>query len=459
MLVMKFGGTSVEDAAAIRNVAAIVTCEIDRSPLVLVSACAGMTNTLLRAARFTASGQFQESLAEIEAIKQRHLGIARELGLNDKAQKDVLALLADLEALGEQRIPSPAFEPQLSDHFASFGERLSSLLLHGCLTLQGTITHLIDARDIIVTDDQFTSAIPQFSLIEEKTASVCKPLLVPGTVVVTQGFIGATQDGLTTTIGRGGSDYSAAIFGAALGAEEIQIWTDVDGILTADPSLLPEAHRIKHLTFREAAELAYFGARVLHPKTILPAFEKGIPVRVLNSKRPKVKGTLIARDNVQSADCVVKSVAYKEGITLVNIESTRMLMAYGFLARVFEVFAHHGKSVDVVVTSEIGVSLTIDDAKDLDKIQVSLSEFADVTVHPNRAVVCLVGENMRTTRGVAAKIFSALDKAGVNAELISHGGSDINLTLVIREEEILPAVKSLHEEFFEKAEKTEGIFY
>jgi aspartate kinase len=275
---------------------------------------------------------------------------------------------------------------------------------------------------------------------------------------VTQGFIGATISGETTTIGRGGSDYSAAILGSVLDAEEIQIWTDVDGILTADPTILPNSFRIKQMTFREAAELAYFGARVLHPKTILPAVEKGIPVRVLNSRRPDSTGTLITARSPEPSGCVVKSVAYKEGITLVSIESTRMLMAHGFLARLFEVFAQFRKPVDVIATSEIGVSLTVDDSSGLDEIVHTLREVAEVTVQPHRAVLCVVGENMKYTRGIAAKVFTALDRVGVNVELISHGGSEINLTLVIREEEIRTAVEALHAEFFSNAHEMVDLF-
>jgi aspartate kinase len=254
--------------------------------------------------------------------------------------------------------------------------------------------------------------------------------------------------GIPTTIGRGGSDYTAAILGSALGAEEIQIWTDVDGVLTADPSLLKEARRIKSMTFQEASELAYFGAQVLHPCTILPAVEKGIPVRVLNSRRPNGEGTLIADHGHDSDDCIVKSIAYKEGITVINVHSARMLMNYGFLANVFDVFARHHKSIDVVTTSEVGVSITVDSPSGVGQILEELREFSEASSESGKAVVCVVGERMRKTKGIAARVFSALDEAGVNAEMISHGGSDINLTFVIDEKDILAAVGAIHRRFF-----------
>lgn len=447
MIVMKFGGTSLETVAAMQNVARIVERELGRSPLVVLSACAGVTNALVRTAALLASGNEREARKQVADLAARHRNLWNQLQ-PDADRTPLEALLAELESVASSGRSTPDDLPRLTDAVASFGERLSSLVFATYLRQRGITATLVDARSMMITDNQFTFANPNMVLIEQRAGQVCKPLLAPGHAVVTQGFIGSTPDGLVTTIGRGGSDYSAAIFGAVLNAEEIQIWTDVDGVLTADPRLVAGARRIKYMTFREAAELAYFGAKVLHPKTILPAIEKGIPVRVLNSKRPGVDGTLISRENLHADHCIVKSVAYKPGITLINIESTRMLMAYGFLARLFEVFARHRKAVDVIATSEIGVSLTVDDPTSLDDICAELCTFADVEVLPRRAVLCVVGENMRSTKGVAARIFSALDRAGVNVELISHGGSEVNLTMVVREQEIPNAVRALHEEFF-----------
>ncbi len=456
MIVMKFGGTSVEDAAAMRIVTNIVARELRNEPLVVLSACSGVTNALLRAAHSALRNEVHDSLSEIQVLRTRHLRIARELGLID-TQFEVCVLFDQLDRLSNSGPTFGEGDLRFLDQFASYGERVSTLLLSQYLQRLGIPTVVLDAKSIMITDNQFTAAVPQFAIVKERMREICLPHLNAARVVVTQGFVGGTLAGETTTIGRGGSDYSAAIFGAALGADEIQIWTDVDGVLSADPTLVPDARHIKHMTFREAAELAYFGARVLHPKTIQPAIENGIPVRVLNTKRPEYEGTRIARNGADTRQCIVKSIAYKEGITLVNIESTRMLMAHGFLARVFEVFSHHKKSIDVIATSEIGVSLTIDNPSRLEQIQADLNTFADVEILPARAVLCIVGENMRRTKGVAAKIFAALDRASVNAELISHGGSEINLTVVIREDELHAAVRALHEEFFLEAEEFEAV--
>jgi aspartate kinase len=259
------------------------------------------------------------------------------------------------------------------------------------------------------------------------------------------GFIASTEDGVTTTLGRGGSDFTASIVGAGVGAEEIQIWTDVDGMLTADPTILPGGHRVKTLSFAEAAELAYFGAKVLHPATVVPAVEKNIPVLILNSRRPEVSGTRIVADRVP-CDNVVKSIACKRKITLVNIHSTRMLMAHGFLHRIFEVFDRFETPVDMVATSEISVSLTIDNPERLDEILQELRQFAEVDTEREQAIVCLVGDKIRYTPGVARRVFMALD--GINIRMISQGASLLNLSFVVAESDLFRTVSALHEEFF-----------
>ncbi len=463
MIVMKFGGTSVQDAAAICNVANIVLRERERFPLVVVSACAGVTNALLGIARKSAEGNLQEALAAVAALRQRHFAIAGELfkdgrrqSSRELAQETIDRDCRELEKLAQSLAVLKELTPRTLDQCAAFGEHWSSLLLTHEFLQRGCEACVADARAVLITGNEFTRATPLFDLIDAKAKEIFLPLLQQRKLVVTQGFIGATPDGLTTTIGRGGSDYSATIFGAALEVKEIQIWTDVDGVLTADPSILPEARRIKQMTFNEAAELAYFGAKVLHPSTILPAIQKNIPVRVLNSKRPDGRGTLIT-SAAASSQCIVKSIAYKERITVIAVQSTRMLMAHGFLARLFEIFAAHQKSIDVIATSEVGVSLTIDNADNLDAILAELRQFADVRVERDKAVFCVVGENMKSTRGVAARVFAALDRAGVNVELISHGGSEINLTFVITEAQIAAAVKCLHDEFFSNVEGN-GVF-
>jgi aspartate kinase len=259
------------------------------------------------------------------------------------------------------------------------------------------------------------------------------------------GFIASTEDGVTSTLGRGGSDFTASIVGAGVQAKEIQIWTDVDGMLTADPTIFPGGHRVKAISFAEAAELAYFGAKVLHPATVIPAVERNIPVLILNSRRPEVPGTRIVADAVH-CDNVVKSIACKRKITLVNIHSGRMFMAHGFLRRIFEIFDRHETSVDMIATSEVSVSLTIDNTAHLPRITSALSEFSEVSTEPDQSIVCLVGENIRYTPGVASRVFGSL--GGVNVRMISQGASLLNLSFVIAETDLRRAVELLHNEFF-----------
>ena len=259
------------------------------------------------------------------------------------------------------------------------------------------------------------------------------------------GFIAATENGVTSTLGRGGSDFTASIVGAGIGALEIQIWTDVDGMLTSDPTILAHAYRVKHCSFAEAAELAYFGAKVLHPATVLPAIEKNIPVRILNSRRPETEGTLITAEAPKSAS-PIRSIACKRNITLVNIVSSRMLMAHGFLRRIFEIFDRFETPVDMLATSEVSVSLTIDNTASLAAIRREIEEFADVTVEHEQSIVCLVGDNIRHTPGIAARAFGAL--AGVNIRMISQGASLLNISLAVAAADLRRAVESLHREFF-----------
>lgn len=452
MIVMKFGGTSVENAAAIQNVAEIIRSHLLRQPVVVVSAIAKATNQLLKCAELAAEGKIHEATNLTRNLQTRHHEIITALvgthpeavelrGTVDAIIEELVTLARGLAILGE-------LSPRSLDAFAAAGERMSTAILTGYLNTIGIPAELVNAQSYMVTNDHFTKALPRFAEVAQTTPAVILPHLSSGKVVVTQGYIGVNSDGVTTTLGRGGSDYSAAIIGAALGAEEIQIWTDVDGIMTADPTIVPAARHIPEMTFDEAAELAYFGAKVLHPATVQPAIEKNIPVRVLNSRSPRGGGTVIRKELSRNSNGLIKSIAYKEGITVVTVKSTRMLMQSGFLARLFDVFSRHGKSVDVVATSEVTVSLTVDNADGLDGIEHELSEIATVNIQGAKAIVCVVGERIKYTPGVAARVFASLEHAGINVEVISLGGSDISLTFVINESEIGQAVSALHTTFF-----------
>ncbi|HUL43596.1 MAG TPA: lysine-sensitive aspartokinase 3 [Bacteroidota bacterium] len=454
MDVMKFGGTSVEDATAFRNVCDIISERKDPYPLIVVSAPAGVTNTLLRLADSAGAGTIEPTLEEVEKLRTRLTSIAAGLLKSNSASaiREISRDVDDLSHLLRSVAVIQEVTPRLLDQCAAYGEFWSSQLLVYALRERNIPAEFCDARKIMVTSDAFTKAEPQFEAIEARVRDLVQPALKRG-VAVMQGFVGATAKGVTTTLGRGGSDYSAAILGSALGAKEIQIWTDVDGILSADPGLIREARLLGEVTFDEAAELAYFGAKVLHPSTILPAMKKNIPVRVLNSKRPGVAGTLITARPGSGSESLVKSIAFKKNITVVTIQSTRMLMAYGFLSRVFEIFKQYKKSIDVVATSEVGVSLTVDDPSNLEMLVGELREFSDVKIERNKSVVSVVGEKMKHTTGIAGKVFRALGDAGVNVELISHGGSEINLTFVISESQTDKAVRALHAELFPPSER------
>ena len=434
---MKFGGTSVESAEAIDRVIGIVRSRLDRRPVVVVSAMGKTTNRLLKIANLAISGQRDEALRELVALRDYHL---RESGMErtvDEHFQEIAELVKGLAVLGE-------LTPRSIDAISSFGERLSSLIVTNIFKHRGISAVHVDSRKVIVTDRRHTQAVPLFEQTYAKLAATIPPL-TKDHVVVMGGFIAATEDGVTTTLGRGGSDFTASIVGAGIGAEEIQIWTDVDGMLTADPTIVPDAHRVKVISFTEAAEMAYFGAKVLHPATVVPAIDRNIPVLILNSRRPQVDGTRIVSEAVASKN-VVKSIACKSKVVVMNIRSTRMFMAHGFMRRIFEIFDRYETSVDMVATSEVSVSLTIDNAQRLDAIVAELRQFAEVDSEKEQAIVCLVGENIRYTPGVAKRVFDSL--VGINVRMISQGASLLNLSFVVAENDVRRAVEALHEEFF-----------
>jgi aspartate kinase len=447
MIVMKFGGTSVESASAIERVAGIVKAREGRKPVVVVSAMGKTTNKLLAIAQSAINGKREAYIAQLHDLRDFHSREARQVvPLADRAELDrtlddhfveLTELVKGLAVLGE-------LTPRSIDAISSYGERLSSIVVTLAFRHFGLKAVHLDSRRVIVTDQRHTQAAPIFPETYARLCAVVPPLADEG-VVVMGGFIGSTENGVTTTLGRGGSDFTASIVGAGISAEEIQIWTDVDGMLTADPTILPGGHRVKVISFAEAAELAYFGAKVLHPATVVPAIEKNIPVLILNSRRPDVPGTRITSDVVHCAN-VVKSIACKRKITLLNIHSTRMLMAHGFLRRIFEVFDRYETPVDMVATSEVSVSLTIDNSTKLDEIRSELEQFSEVSMEGDQAIVCLVGENIRYTPGVASRTFAAM--TGVNVRMISQGASLLNLSVVVAEKDLRAAVEALHREFF-----------
>jgi aspartate kinase len=451
MVVQKFGGTSVADPAAIRRLIEIVRTartRDGRGPAVVVSAMSGVTDALLGVAAAAGSARSGDALARVEQLRQRHLTAASEL-LSGQAQATTAAqvdetfeqLSAVVRALAVLREVSP----RTLDVVAAMGELLSSRIIAAALAEAGVAAEWVDARRAIVTNDDHTRAAP---LMRETTAAVrasVMPVLDAGKVPVLGGFVGATAEGHTTTLGRGGSDYSGALVGAGIDAAEIQIWTDVDGMLTADPRIIATPRLVPRLSFAEAAELAYFGAKVLHPSTILPAVERDIPVRILNSMRPDGTGTLITAS--PSLDGTpLTGLASKRDVTVIDITSTRMLMAHGFLRQVFEVFERFRTAVDVVTTSEVSVSVTVDDRRYVEGITQALSVFADVAAEGEMALLCAVGDRLRDEPEIGARVVGVLEE--VPLRMISQAASRRNITVVLRQADLAHAMQRLHEEFF-----------
>ncbi len=453
LVVMKFGGTSVEDPAAIARTAAIVAGRVaqGRQPVVVVSAMARVTDQLLRAAAAAAVGDRTGALAISSRLRSRHRDTAAALVQNPAAVAELINFIDQkFDQLDEVLRGLAAIlelTPRISDLIVSFGERVSSRIVAAAFRERSIDAAAVDAREIIITDSQFQKAIPLDALIEKHAAEKLLPLTAQGKVPVMGGFIGANEAGITTTLGRGGSDFTAALIGGALPSQAIEIWTDVDGIMTSDPRVCPEALRVKVISFEEAAELAYFGAKVLHPATLLPAVKKNIPVLVLNSRNAGCEGTRIV-SVAPHCRSPFKSIAVKKKLSIIDIVASRMLMTHGYLKSIFDIFDKHQCPVDMVSTSEVSVSLTVDSNEKLPVIAADLSQLADVKYEGRKALVCMVGEDIRGQSGMAAQVFSAI--RNINVRMISQGASEINMSFMIDEDDADEAVRSLHAAFFKE---------
>ena len=449
MVVQKFGGTSVADPDAIRRLIEIVRMARTRDgagPAVVVSAMSGVTDGLLKLAADGAAGRASEAHAGVAKIRERHLAAAADLApgdtelvvsLNEQCQQ-LDAVVGTIATLRE-------VTPRMSDVVAATGELLSSRLVAAALLRAGLNGEWVDSRRVVVTSDDYTQARPLANETNAALRAAVSSSIEAGRVPVLGGFVGATADGHTTTLGRGGSDYSGALVGAGIGASEIQIWTDVDGMLTADPRVVASPRLVPRLSFAEAAELAYFGAKVLHPATILPAVEHDIPVRILNSRRPEGTGSVITAQPAPDATSVT-AFACKRDVTVVDITSSRMLMAYGFLRQVFEIFERFKTAVDVVTTSEVSVSMTIDDRRNLEPLVAALRTLGDVSVESEMALVCAVGDRLRAEPEIAARVVTVLEE--VPLRMISQAAARRNITVIMRQADLGHAMQRLHEEFF-----------
>jgi aspartate kinase len=412
---------------------------------------AKVTDQLLRAASCAALGDRTGSLAISSRLRSRHRDTACALIKNAaEASKLVKMIDENFDSLDEVLRGLAAIlelTPRISDLIVSYGERISSRIVAAAFREMGIDAAHIDAREVIVTDSQFQKAIPQDAIIEKRAQEILLPLIGEGKVPVMGGFIASNEAGITTTLGRGGSDFTGALVGGALTAEAIEIWTDVDGIMTADPRVCPDALRVKVISFEEAAELAYFGAKVLHPATILPAVKKNIPVLVLNSHNASCEGTRII-SLAPHCKSPFKSISVKKKLSIIDIVASRMLMTHGYLSQVFAIFDKHKCPVDMVSTSEVSVSLTVDANDKLPAIVADLGKLADVKCEGKKALVCMVGEDIRGQNGIAAQVFNAVRH--VNVRMISQGASEINMSFMIEEEDAEEAVRSLHAAFFKE---------
>ena len=451
MIVIKFGGTSVGDAQRVANAIDIVAARRAQNPIVVVSALSGVTNELVAASEAARAGDGERVDKIIAAIRQRHEDVAVQLVQQkldffesftrqlDKQIEQIHTILRGITLLGE-------ITARAKDKVVSIGEKLSSVLFAYSMMMRALPGEHVHSEEVVITDDRFGEARPLMDETRAAALRVLLPLVERNLIPVLGGFIGSTRDGATTTLGRGGSDYSAAIVGAAVGADEIQIWTDVDGMMTCDPRLIPNARVIDTISYVEAAELAWFGAKVLHPKTIAPAVERNIPVRVLNTHNVSSPGTLVTREG-DARDHGPRAVAVKKGVTVVNMTSSQMLGAHGFLAKLFAIFEQLEVSVDLITTSEISVSVTIDDKHNLKQLVDRLAPVATVEVMENQSIVAVVGRNLMKDSEVGAKIFSAL--RGIPMAMFALGTSGLNLSIVVDEKDADRAVKSIHEALFE----------
>jgi aspartate kinase len=447
---MKFGGTSVADPDAITRLINIVRQQQAKSasaPLVVVSALSGVTDKLVAVARLAEDGASEKAAAEVEQLLDRHISVATAVTSASRASvlADVRREFDELNGLVHALSVLREVSPRSRDAVHAVGELVSSRIVAAAFNDHGVASSWGDARTVLTTDAEHNAAAPDMIDTCERVHDRVAPLLAEERVVVLGGFIGATASGITSTLGRGGSDYSAAIFGSCLAADEIQIWTDVDGMLTADPRIVPQPRLVPQLSFAEASELAYFGAKVLHPSTILPAVAKNIPVRILNSRRPENGGTLITAAG-RPVDGQLAALACKRDVTVIDITSTRMLMAHGFLRRLFEVFERFKTAVDVVTTSEVSVSVTVDDTRRVEAILDNLHNFAEASCEREMAIICAVGENLRADPTLFGRAVTALER--IPLRLVSQAGSRRNVTFVLRDSDVPHAMMRLHETFF-----------
>jgi aspartate kinase len=452
MIVMKFGGTSVQDSTAIRRVASIVSLRLTEQPLVVVSAMGGVTDKLVQIAETASRGELPHALELLEAIRARHIQAAGEMLAQPAADafaQELDARLNEAIALARQIAAQGVVTPAQHSHMLTFGELISSQLVAAAFNALGVPSAHADARKLIVTDARHPAAAPLASPTRTRLLEVIPPMLQQNLVPVLGGFIASSESGEITTLGRGGSDYSAAIIGAALSAARIEIWTDVSGILTTDPRICPTAQRISEISFHEATELACFGAKVLHPATLLPAIEHDVPVAVLNSHKPAEGGTII-RATAAHGPSAFRAIALKRNISVFNVRAPRHVGSLRFLDDLFSLLRWHHLQSEIVAISGATASVAVEGNHELGKLTAELEALGEVEFQPEMAIICLVGENIRGRVGIASEVFGILAGAGINIHMIAQGSSEISVSFVVEEKDAVKSVQALHRSIFEE---------
>ena len=452
---MKFGGTSVANFEAITRTIFIIGGRLDQKPVVVVSALSKVTDLLYRISDAAASKDLQQTRDLLCQLRKRHVDLTEELlaqsMLKDEAVARVNELCDSLEGIAMAVCSLGELSDRNKAVIISTGEYLSSTIISYAMNAKGIRTQWVDARTMMITSESYLKGEPDMDAIAAKVPGVIAQAYEGMDAVITQGFVGVTSEGRPTVLGRGGSDYSASLIGMAIDAERIEIWTDVDGVRTADPRYVQNTKSLEQISFEEAAEMAHFGAKVLHPLTIEPAVKKNIPIYVLNSMNPSGKGTAILRNEL--IEDGVKSVSFKENIRVINIFSTKMINTSGFLRRVFEIFSESKVSVDLISTSEANISVTVDATQNIDAVVEELSEFADVIVDDDKSQVSVIGKNIVKLNGMLKKTFTPLKKC--NVYMISQGASFVNISFVVDREELIEVVRDLHHHLFEQPEELE----
>lgn len=456
MIVMKFGGTSVANFEAITRTISIVESKLASRPVVVVSALSKVTDLLYRIADAASAKDAKETAGLLGQLRMRHINLAAELlehspSLKENAIGRVNEICDALDGIANAVCALGELSDRNKAIIISNGELLSSTVICFAMNAKGIRTNFIDARQMMITSNDYLKGEPIEEEICARVPEMVEKAYHGADAVITQGFIGSNLDGEQTVLGRGGSDYSASLIGMAIGAEQIEIWTDVDGVRTADPRKVQNTLSLERISFEEAAEMAHFGAKVLHPLTIEPAVKKSIPIYVLNSMNPSGKGTAILRNEL--IEDGVKSVSFKESIRVINIFSMKMINTSGFLRRVFGIFSENKVSVDLISTSEANISVTVDALQKIDKVVEQLSEFADVIVDDDKAQVSVIGKNIVRLNGMLKKTFTPLRKC--NVYMISQGASFVNISFVVDREELTEVVQELHRHLFEHPEDLE----